>query len=349
MVKKILAYAGSALIALAVLVGAWPGTRPSAQHAPPVAVQIDHDDIGGVVTSKHGPEAGVWVIAETTDLGTRFAKIAVTDDHGRYVIPDLPRATYHVWVRGYGLVDSPKVESARGRIVNLTAVVAPRAAAAAEYYPAIYWFAMLKIPDKSLFPGTGPDGNGMPVAFKSQEQWVNVVQLNGCGNCHQLGDKATREIPAALDVSRSSSVDAWTRRLSSGPGGGTMVRTIGTLNTNDGGHLRRLAEWTDRIRAGELPASAPPRPHGVERNIVVTVYDWLSPRNYVHDLIVTDSRTPTVNAFGFIFGAAELSTDDLPILDPVKVTKTTMKVPVRDQDAPSSALANPVEIGRAHV
>jgi hypothetical protein len=53
-------------------------------------VQIDSDDIGGVVTGKHGPEAGVWVIAETTDLGTRFAKIVVTDDHGRYVIPDLP-------------------------------------------------------------------------------------------------------------------------------------------------------------------------------------------------------------------------------------------------------------------
>ena len=121
-----------------------------------------------------------------------------------------------------------------------------------------------------------------------------------------------------------------------------MVRTIGTMNTNDGGHVRRLAEWTDRIRAGELPASVPPRPHGVERNVVVTVYDWLSPKYYIHDLTVTDRRKPTVNAFGLIYGAAELSTDHLPILDPVKVTKTTMKVPIRDQDAPSSALANPV-------
>src|SRR2546428_617351 len=181
----------------------------------------------------------------------------------------------------------------------------------------------------------------MPVAFKSQEQWLNAVQLNGCGNCHQLGDKATREIPAALGTS-GSSVEAWARRLQSGPGGGTMVATIGTLNTTDGGHVRRLAEWTDRIHAGELPASVPPRPHGVERNIVVTVYDWLSPKYYIHDLIATDRRKPTVNAFGSIYGAAELSTDHLPILDPVKVTKTTMKVPIRDQDAPSSALANPV-------
>src|SRR5213593_2731124 len=303
-------YSATALVGLAALLAAWPVTRPSAQHASPVAVQVDGDDIGGVVTSKHGPEAGVWVIAEMTELGTRFAKIAVTDDHGRYVIPDLPPATYDVWVRGYGLVDSAKVRSARGRLLNLNAVVAPSAATAAEYYPAIYWFSMLRIPDKRMFPGTGPEGNGMPVAFKSQDQWLNAVQLNGCGNCHQLGDKATREIPAALGASRSS-VEAWARRLQSGPGGGTMVRTIGTLNTTDGGHVRRLAEWTDRIHAGELPASVPPRPHGVERNVVVTVYDWLSPKYYIHDLIVTDRRKPTVNAFASIYGAAELSTDHL--------------------------------------
>ena len=78
-----------------------------AQQAP--AVAIDNDDIGGVVTGPRGPEAGVWVIAETTDLPTRYTKSVVTDDQGRYVIPDLPTANYKVWVRGYGLVDSPKV------------------------------------------------------------------------------------------------------------------------------------------------------------------------------------------------------------------------------------------------
>src|SRR3989449_5810815 len=128
-------YSAAALVSLAALLATWPTSSPDAQQAPPAAVQIDNDDIGGVVTSKNGPEAGVWVIAETTELGTRFAKIAVTDDHGRYVIPDLPQATYNVWVRGYGLVDSPKVKSARGQIVNLTAVLAPRGAAAAEDYP----------------------------------------------------------------------------------------------------------------------------------------------------------------------------------------------------------------------
>src|SRR5437763_133649 len=308
MVRRTLLYCGTAVAGLAALLAASPVTRPSAQPASRVAVPIDGDDIGGVVTSKHGPEAGVWVIAETTELGTRFARIAVTDDRGRYVIPDLPQATYSVWVRGYGLVDSPRVTSMRGRVVNLTAVPAPNAAAAAEYYPAIYWFSMLKIPDKSLFPGTGPDGNGMPVAYKTQEQWLNAVQLNGCGNCHQLGDKATREIPESLGTFKNS-VDAWQRRLLSGPGGGSMARFIALMNTADGGHVRRLAEWTDRIKAGELPASVPPRPHGVERNLVVTVYDWLSPKYYIHDLTLTDRRKPTVNAFGPIYGAAELSTD----------------------------------------
>src|SRR3989442_1249883 len=247
-------FSAAALVSLAALLAIWPTNSPDAQQAPYLAVRVDNDDIGGVVTSKNGPEAGVWVIAETTELGTRFAKIVVTDDQGRYVIPDLPQATYNVWVRGYGLVDSPKVRSARGQVVNLNAVPARNAAAAAEYYPAIYWFAMLKIPDKGMFPGTGPEGNGMPVAFKSQEQWLNAVQLNGCGNCHQLGDKATREFPAALGTS-GSSVEAWARRLQSGPGGGTMVATIGTLNTTDGGAVPPLAEGTGPIHAGALPAS----------------------------------------------------------------------------------------------
>src|SRR5438094_3061300 len=209
MMRSRLICSGAVLVGLVVTAVVWPTARPAAQPSP--GVQIDNDDIGGVVTGKNGPEAGVWVVAETTDLGTRFAKIVVTDDQGRYVIPDLPQAAYNVWVRGYGLVDSPKIRSVRGQVVNLNAVPARNAAAAAEYYPAIYWFAMLKIPDKGMFPGTGPEGNGMPVAFKSQEQWLNVDQLNGCGNGHQLGDKATREIPAALDVPKISSVDTCAR------------------------------------------------------------------------------------------------------------------------------------------
>src|SRR6476620_12727607 len=105
-------------------------------------VRIDADDIGGVVTGANGPEAGVWVVAETRDLPTRYIKIVTTDDRGRYVIPDLPRANYDIWVRGYGLVDSPKQKSAPGKNLDLKAIPAPNRAAAAEYYPAQYWFAM---------------------------------------------------------------------------------------------------------------------------------------------------------------------------------------------------------------
>src|SRR5687767_6555107 len=127
----------------------------------PAPIPIDSDDLGGIVTGPRGPEAGVWVIAETTDLPTRFSRTVVTDDQGRYLVPDLPKANYNVWVRGYGLVDSPMVKSAPGRIVNLTATTAPNARAAAEYYPASYWYSLLQVPAKDEFPGTGPGGNGI--------------------------------------------------------------------------------------------------------------------------------------------------------------------------------------------
>src|SRR6266705_5620647 len=120
-----------------------------AQQNTDPAIRAGDNDLSGAVSGANGPEAGVWVIAETTGLPTKFAKIVVTDDRGRYVIPDLPRANYMVWVRGYGLVDSPKVQTQPGRMLNLTAVPAPNAAAAAQYYPPVYWFSLLKVPPKS--------------------------------------------------------------------------------------------------------------------------------------------------------------------------------------------------------
>ena len=102
------------------------------------AVRVGNADLGGVVSSPNGPEAGVWVIAETTDLPTKFVKIVVTDERGRYLVPELPKANYSVWVRGYGLVDSPKVKATPGKNLDLKAVVAPDKKAAAEYYPALY-------------------------------------------------------------------------------------------------------------------------------------------------------------------------------------------------------------------
>ncbi len=109
------------------------------------------DEIAGVVTSSKGPEAGVWVIAETQSLPTRFIKIVVTDDQGRYLIPQLPRGTYQLFVRGYGLVDSPKIESLPGKKVDLKAIVAPAPKDAARYYPASYWYSLIQVPAKSEY------------------------------------------------------------------------------------------------------------------------------------------------------------------------------------------------------
>jgi len=336
--------AASAAIAIAVAAIIAAGTAAAAADVAPPA--IDGDDIGGVVTSREGPEAGVWVIAETIDLGTRFAKMAVTDDRGRFVIPDLPKARYRVWVRGYGLVDSPRVAADPGATLALTAVIAPDLRAAAQYYPAIYWAAMIRVPDHGAFPGTGPDGNGIPREFKTQDMWLNRVKTNGCGNCHQIGNLATRTIPAAFGHFESS-IAAWARRLQSGPAGSDMSLFMGGVLTPGGGHLAALADWSDRIAAGEVPGATPPRPVGIERNLVVTVRDWGDPRHYLHDLTSTDRRKPTVNPNGLIYGAAELSTDDLPVLDPVANKKTVMTVPLREE-APSSALNNRVRAASAY-
>ncbi|HEX9549337.1 MAG TPA: hypothetical protein VF942_18490 [Acidimicrobiales bacterium] len=330
-------YAGMVAAGIAALVAAGQ-SRLGAQPPSDPTIRIGSNDLGGVVTGANGPEAGVWVIAETTELSTRFAKIVVTDDLGRYVMPDLPKATYRLWVRGYGLVDSPKVQTAPGKIVNLRAAVASSPAAAAEYYPAIYWYSMLKVPDKSEFPGTGPSGNGMPVTLKSQEQWLDVVKTNGCYGCHQLGNKATRTIPKELGRFNAS-VEAWQRRIVAGQAMTQMTNNLGRLDVKRATAL--FADWTDRIAAGELPGEKPRRPQGVERNVVLTLWDWAGPKDYLHDEVSTDKRNPRVNANGLIFGATEESTDLFPVLDPVSHKATQLKMPVRDPSTPSSK-ANPM-------
>src|ERR1035438_5298553 len=114
-----------ALARLTIFAGlmALPNAIPTAVHAQQT-VAVGTTDIGGTVVGASGPEVGVWVIAETTELPTKFARIVVTDDSGRYLIPDLPAANYSVWVRGYGLVDSAKLPAKPGQTVNHTAVPA---------------------------------------------------------------------------------------------------------------------------------------------------------------------------------------------------------------------------------
>jgi hypothetical protein len=323
-------------VGLALLLGA-SRTATSAQQAPGGAVAVDNDDIGGIVTGPKGPEAGVWVIAETTSLMTKLVKIVVTDDQGRYVLPDLPKATYNVWVRGYGLVDSPKVQSAPGKVLNLKAVVAPNARAAAEYYPAGYWFSLIKVPEKHEFPGTGAEGNGIASTIRSQQEWVRNLKSGGCWACHQLGNKATREIPKALG-SFSSSTAAWERRIQSGQAGAQMSGGLNQMGRPRA--LALFADWTDRIAAGEIPA-APPRPQGTERNVVITQWDWADPKAYLHDEVSTDRRNPTINANGLIYGSLELSKDYLPVLDPVRNVVSRVELSVRDEKTPPASPTMP--------
>jgi hypothetical protein len=323
-------YLSVAAIASAAVLAGSPARLDAQQGA---AVSIGTTDLGGVVTGPRGPEAGVWVIAETSDLPTNLVKIVVTDDQGRYVLPDLPKANYDVWVRGYGLVDSPKVKTAPGKIVNLTAVPAPNEKAAAEYYPPIYWLAMAKMPDKSAFPGTGHGGNGINEKLTSQQAFLREFKTDGCFHCHSVGNKATRTIPEALGQFNSH-YEAWTRRIQSGQASKDMVETIERFGTEWG--LKALADWTTRIAAGETPAVKPTRPQGAERNVVITVWDWSGPKTYLHDEVASDKRNPTVNPNGPLYGATENSTDFIPILDPVTHTATTIKLPVRDPKTPSA-------------
>jgi hypothetical protein len=294
-------------------------------------------EIGGIVTSTNGPEAGVWVIARTDDLPTRYAKIVVTDDRGRYLIPALPAgATYTVWSRGYGLIDGPQVHVTPGTVANLRATVAPNASAAAQFYPAEYWFAMLNIPGKDEFPGTGPNGNGIGVGMLSQSMWLDNIKTDACITCHQIGNKYTRTIPAAL-ASLPSSAAAWSRRIQSGQAAGIMTASAGRLGPRA---MLEFGDWTDRIAKDAIPDAKPPRPQGVERNVVITEWDWAAPTVYLHDEISTDKRNPRLNPYGKIYGSPEESTDFIPVLDPVKNSTGWVHVPVLDPNTPTSSITS---------
>ncbi len=290
------------------------------------AVSVNNNDIGGVVTSSKGPEVGVWVIAETSDLPTRYRKMVVTDDAGRYMLPDLPKANYKVWVRGYGLVDSEKVDAAPGRTLALKAVVAPDAVAAAQYYPGDYWYSLLKIPPKSAFPlktrASGANGKDAEI---TQAEYLFQLK-RGCEVCHQMGNKATRDLEASLGTFDSPAL-AWERRLMSGQVGPEMTAAL-----NEFGHDRGLAmfaDWTSRIAAGEVPP-APPRPQGVERNVVITMWDFDTDRSFIHDVVSTDQRNPTVNPYGPIYGT-EFSAGAITVLDPIKNTKSMIRIPLEKE------------------
>jgi streptogramin lyase len=242
------------------------------------------DFIQGRVTSELAkPEAGVWVIAQTNSLGTPYRKIVVTDDNGRFVIPQLPKATYDVWVRGYGLKDSKKISASPSTTsLALHASTAGRIEAA-KIYPGNYWFSMI-VPPKDV-----PD----------TDQFLGQVKL-GCELCHQLGSRPTR----ILD--REGFDEGW--------------KKASTMNgTADGFGRDRMLDmfsaWTAKIRAGQTPPT-PPRPQGVERNMVITEWAWGNRFTYAHDEIATDKRNPTINANGPVYGV-DIGNDHTLFVDPV--------------------------------
>jgi hypothetical protein len=194
----------SVLVAAAALLAGVSTTALAQPRDDAATITIGEKDIGGVVSSPQGREAGVWVIAETTELPTQFRRIVVTDDQGRYLVPDLPPADYSVWVRGYGLIDSPKMRAKPGQRLDLAAAPAPSAADAAHYYPAIYWYSLLTIPDKKEFGGE----NGIP-ANVTQQDWLTIVKNRSCVGCHQLDILREGKTRISLADPRSGAQTHW--------------------------------------------------------------------------------------------------------------------------------------------
>ncbi|MEE2964516.1 MAG: carboxypeptidase-like regulatory domain-containing protein, partial [Acidobacteriota bacterium] len=286
-----------------------------------VSAQENDGVITGTVTSGDGAEAGVWVIAETDDLETVFRKIVVTDDDGKFLMPEMPDAGFDVWVRGYGLLDSSPVTARPGADLQLAATVAPTPREAAQVYPSNYWLALIDLPGAHEFPGTGDDGNGINERLQDQSEWINV--LKGCQRCHQVGNERTRVVP---DLDQfDSTVAAWDDRTRRGQRGSLMSSFITQFGRTRG--LDMVADWSDRIAAGAVPP-APPRPQGVERNVVLTMWNWGDNVAFVHDEVATDKRNPRVNANGPIYGV-DIGNDFLLITDTEQHQSTMLKIPLR--------------------
>src|SRR3954462_1304636 len=285
----------------------------------------DGDDIVGVVTGAKGPEAGVWVIAETNELPTKYTKIVVTDDEGRFAIPDLPRARYDVWIRGYGLVDSEKVPVLPGSQISIQAGREASPKEAAEIYPAMYWFSLLRVPAANEFP-LGP--------VATQGQWLNTIKSGACQSCHAIGTPGMRKVPELfMKMGNGSSHEAWRHRLRAGSAQALMARDISRLDGERA--IANFADWTDRIAKGELPFDKPQRPQGMERNLVITMWDYSAPQFYLHDLVSTDRRNPKVNPSGAVYASPEDSTDVVGVVDPRTNRAIDLPHPVRDPNTPS--------------
>lgn len=284
--------------------------------------------IGGTVASSSGSEAGVWVIAETEDLLTKFVKIVVTDDDGKFLLPELPTANYKVWVRGYGLVDSePVMMRPTTEPVALEAVLAKTPLEAAQYYPGSYWLSLMEPPDESMFPGTGSDGNGMGTSMLTQSHWLDSLKSD-CNFCHQLGNFQTRDVQHVFDAKPDLKThpEAWEWRLGTGVRGTSMYGVLNIQGQQPS--LEAFSKWTEAVANGALPP-VPDRPQGIERNLVVTQWDVGSDHTFMHDLASTDKNNPTVNAGGRVY-AASSGHGQLVIMDPRENFTTQVDIPTRE-------------------
>ncbi|HCE03133.1 MAG TPA: hypothetical protein DEQ98_07820 [Acidobacteria bacterium] len=141
--------------------------------------------------------------------------------------------------------------------------------------------------------------------------------------CHQLGNRIIREIDNLEQF--DSSLAAWDHRVQMGQRGSQMTNVMNRFGRQRG--LQMFADWSDRVAAGAVPPT-PPRPRGIERNVVISIWEWGTEIDYIHDEIATDKRDPSVNANGPIYGV-NISNDELAILDPLTHRATNLEVPLR--------------------
>jgi hypothetical protein len=290
--------------------------------------------IGGTVQSEKGPEAGVWVIAETNDTQTKMIKTVVTDDQGRYMLPDLPAVNYKVFVRGYGILDSTPVNSKPTTTpLALKVATAKTPQEAAKVYPGDYWLSMLAPPANNLFPGTGektdnnPNGNGLGLRMTDQDHWIDQLK-KGCNFCHQLGNPVTTDLTHvfAAKPELKTSAEAWEWRLGVGVRGTNMYATMTQMGKD--ATLKALADWTDNIKNGAVPPT-PPRPSGIERNIVSTQWDVGDDHSFMHDQISTDKHHPDINGGGPNY-AVNAGHGQLVILDQADNSTYSIDIPTRE-------------------
>ena len=237
-----------AVLCVAILFVAARPVAGGPQNVP--GLKIDKKSIGGTVVNSNGgkAEAGVWVIAETKSLPAPFRKIVVTDDQGRFLVPDLPAADYQLWVRGYGLKDSERVKADCGDMVKLQVANAATPQEAAKIYPASYWTSLIQPPPMRSFQ---PGSESRRMACDSEERVQPLPCARHAPNAHLYHcERLGRYVPARPIMHQNLMACVW--------------------------WSRRCSRLGRRVMAGGF--SAPPRPTGIERNVVIS--QWIGLRIY---------------------------------------------------------------------